>query len=307
MFFILTLSPLHGQDDDNYLFGTSSYKPIRPKKEELAPPPPPPAPVVVKEAPKKEKPKVKPPPPKVMKEKPKKKEIIEYNIAFPTDYPPYSYLDNKNQLVGLYPKFFNVIKDRLGDNIKINFKPMPFVSGMDLAQSGLVGLVGVFKNSSREKIYNFSDALFEEKVTVYVQKGKSFEFANLKDLRGKTLALVKGYSYGNQVDRAKAKKYFNYILTDSDTDSFKVLLSGRVHAILVDDIVANRIIYKLEINDKIEKLKMAAGENSTYLIWAKKLDRADFFKRFNEALTIMQIDKSYSKLVNEFIRSTFSD
>jgi polar amino acid transport system substrate-binding protein len=247
------------------------------------------------------------PNPEENKKSKKKKELKKFTIAISSDYPPYSYIDSENKLKGFYSDLLEEMKKRLKGEFELELKAMPFIKAMELGELGLLGIIGVYKNEEREKNYDFSDYIFEETVSVYVQKGKGFQFTGLKDLKGKYLALVNGYSYGSLFDKAKARKWFQYQLANSDWEALEFLMQGKVHCALVDDIIANRLIFKEGINLKLEKLNLPATVNKTYLIWPKKSQEKELIDIFNKTLTILQVDGTYSRMISNFIRSTFVD
>ena len=69
-------------------------------------------------------------------------------------------------------------------------------------------MVSIYKNNMRLNIFDYSDPLFEEHLAVYVKKGKGFSYTRLSDLRGKSIGLVRGWSYGEDFDAAWEKFHF---------------------------------------------------------------------------------------------------
>lgn len=310
-------SPLFSQDDDDedYIEGGSTLEDLgitkpkeglnKPKKPEIIPEVVTPTPVKIEVmAPVKavEIKKVE-----IKEEVPKKVEIPTVKIALLTDYPPYSYIGKDGEVKGFYKALFDEISKRLNGQFKIEYKRMNFNGAFDLAKLGLVGVVGIFKTNEREKIFDYSDALFDETVTIFVKKGKRFKYSGLKDLKGKYIGMVKGYSYGNRFDKAKAKKWFRPVYVNSDLENIKQLTKGRVHCIVIDDIIANRILFQHMISDKVIRLKNPVSVNKTYMVWAKKSKMKDFIEKFNHTLTVLQVNGTYSKIVSKFIRSSFTD
>lgn len=237
-----------------------------------------------------------------VKPKPKPKKII---IALPHNYAPYSYLNKEGKIAGLYIKLLQEINLRMGS--KLTFEAMNFEKGMDLSKEGIVGFVGLYKNKKREKIYRFSESIFSESIALYTRTDDTFDFEGFGNLRNKNLGLVKDYSYGDQFDKYKARKFFNFRLGADENELFDLLIQKKVDVILCDDIMANKILFHREIGDKVKKLNRVISNMNIYLVWAKNKAPKNFFKEFNHNLAVIQTNGVYSKILSHFIRTSFME
>ena len=247
------------------------------------------------------------PVPKKKKEKQKtvKKTPSKIIIALPHNYAPYSYIGKDGKIKGLYIKLLNEINMRMGDKLK--FEAMTFEKGLDLSKDGIVGLVGLYKNKKREKIYDFSESLFSESIALYTRAGEEFDFDGFSTLQDKKVGIVKDYSYGDQFDKYKARKYFPTRLGKDENDLFDMLIQKSVDVILCDDIIANKILFQREIGGKVTKLNRLISNMDIYIVWAKDKAPKDFFKDLNYNLAVIQTNGVYSKILSHFIRTSFMD
>lgn len=227
-------------------------------------------------------------------------QIEPVKVAVDEDYPPYMYR-GEAYAKGLYPRLIEAVFSRMGRETSII--PLSWKRALLLGENGEGGVAGIYMNQERLKIYDYSAALYEEKLVLYVKKGHAFAFSEIEDLRGKMVGLNFGWSYGDAIDAAKNEGVFNVDDTVTNNESnFRKLIAGRVDCLIVDELAARRIISKQELEGSVEQLDVPISVNAGYLVFSKKLDNKNFLEIFNRALNELHEDGTYKDIVESFIR-----
>ncbi len=220
-------------------------------------------------------------------------------IALDSSYPPYMF-ESKGKAEGLYPRLLDEVFQKMNMNAKL--EPKPWARVMRLAKRGKWGVGGIYKNSEREKIFDYSNPIYQEELLLFVKKSSAIKFSTLKDLKGKVLALMRGWSYGTDFDREKKKKAFRVIETSNGEQSFTLLLKGRVDGVVMDGVSAKMILEKNKWVTKVKEKETPVARNAAYIAFHKSTKKADVIKKFNEALRAIKKEGSYNKIISNFIK-----
>jgi len=215
-------------------------------------------------------------------------------IAVDEANPPFMYADTAGKAAGVYPVLLQAIFERMGMTAEV--APYPWKRALELSEKGEVAVGGIYKNEKRLQIYDYSDALYSEKMLIYVQKGKGFKFATPDDLKGKQVGVLTGWSYGDAFDQAKEKGVFTVQDVASDADNFEKLALGRVDCVVAVEASGTKIIQEKQYAAKVEALPTPLTVNDTYLVFAKSAQQGDLLKTFNATLAAMKQDGSYTAL-----------
>jgi polar amino acid transport system substrate-binding protein len=220
------------------------------------------------------------------------------DVAGAEDNPPFMYADASGKPAGLYPVLLDAIFTRMG--IKINIKTYPWTRALAMGTNGEAPLAGIYKNDERLRIFDYSDAIYPNKILVYVQKGKTFKFEGPDDLKGKNVGTMSGWTYGDAFDKAKAAGVFKTEEVASDGDNLQKLVLGRLDCVLAESTIAGQIIQEKNYADKVEALPTPMIVFDAYMVFAKGVHQTELLKTFNDTLAAMKQDGSYDKLVADW-------
>ena len=219
-------------------------------------------------------------------------------VVVDRNYPPYSYGTVK-KAEGLYTRLIEGVFGRMG--MKVEVRALPWKQALREGGEGRAAVGGIYKNTARLKIYDYSEPLFEERLAVYVKKGRTFHFSRLADLQGKIIGLNSDWSYGDKFDSARKKYHFTAEEAASNLENFRKLVAGKIDCLVADQVAASRIIRQENLSDKVQKLDKPAAVNDVYLAFAKRLGEKNLLERFNRTLEAMKKDGSYRRLFRDFI------
>jgi ABC-type amino acid transport substrate-binding protein len=143
-------------------------------------------------------------------------------------------LDEKGKprpVTGAKRKLFDALERELGVVFELRMYPWARAERYALEGGGLI--YGLPKTADRLRALRYSESASDRTLWLVTRSDATFDFNTLEDLRGKTLGVARGYSYGEEFDRARGK-LFN---TDEEISSrgtrLTRLMLKRVDAILL--------------------------------------------------------------------------
>lgn len=143
--------------------------------------------------------------------------------------PPFMYVKN-GKAAGLYPFLVQEVFRKM--EIPVTIQPLPWKRAIKEADAGQAGIAGIYKNPEREKKYDYSQALFQEKLVIFVRKENLFSYQKIDDLKGKKIGVIRGWSYGEKFDTAREKGMFVVEEAKGDAQNFKKLLRNRIDCVI---------------------------------------------------------------------------
>ena len=206
---------------------------------------------------------------------------------------PFSYYDDKQQVVGYAMELCHRIVDAVKSDLKltkleVNLNPVTSATRIPLIANGTVDLEcgSTTNNVEREKQVSFTITHF---VTAnrFVSK-KAGNLKTVEDLRGKTIVSTSGTTNIKQITEINGQKGLNLnILAAKDhAEAFLMVETGRAAAFVMDDI----LLYSLVAGSK------APGD---YVISADALSVEPY------GIMLPRGDASFKKVVDEEMISTY--
>lgn len=221
----------------------------------------------------------------------------EVVIAIDNANPPFMYQQD-GQPKGLYPLLVQGVFKHAG--IPLSIQALPWKRALRKAESAEVGIAGIYKTAPRLAVFDYSQPIFEEKLILYVRQDKAFEFAQVSDLYGKRIGVIRGWSYTEALDEAIKSGRIEASENSSDEANFKKLASGRLDAVIAIELAGQRIIQRLQLAN-MRALEPALSINPTYLVFAKQARQQALLQRFDQSLQAMRADGSLAELVQQAI------
>ena len=165
------------------------------------------------------------------------------------------------------------------------------------------GSAAAWKDPDRERVLMFSQPYLENRLVLVGRRGDDVSAKALTDLKGKRLAIVEGYSYGDSVETAGPV----FVHSTSEEDSLAKLLKGGVDYALMDELVAQYILnnYPKEAGARLQIGSTPLVTRELFLALRRtRPDAASIITRFNEQLRGMIADGTYHRLLHvDWIRA----
>jgi hypothetical protein len=156
------------------------------------------------------------------------------------------------------------------------------------------GSAALWKSEDREQFLLYSKAYLENRLVLVARKGGNVAATSLSELKGKSVALVDGYAYGEAVDAGTGPQF---VRGSSAQENVQALLSGKVDYVLLDDLVVE---YLFEQHPKDAPARLEVGKRplvkrTLHLAVRKDLpDAQNVIDRFNDAIASMVGDGTYN-------------
>ena len=212
-------------------------------------------------------------------------------VQFDPENSPFMYLapGTKDGAAGLYPGIIQEAFKRMG--VAVTLKAIAWKQALADADAGKAGIGGIYKNDERVKKYEYSEALFAERILAY--SSKSHRVTELKD--GMTVGVQSGWSYGSKFDsERKAGKY--KVVEGTDLTNFKALDEGKVDVVLAAPETATKAL-GANLEKNYTAIATPVTLNQTFLIFPKNMNKADLIAKFNAVLAAMKADGTVRKIV----------
>ncbi|MCP3925702.1 MAG: amino acid ABC transporter substrate-binding protein [Desulfobacterales bacterium] len=223
-------------------------------------------------------------------------------IAIDEGNPPFMYIDG-GKAAGFYPTLIESIFQIM--KIPVVIKPLPWKRAILNADQGKMGIAGIYKNADRLKKYDYSNEIFQEQLLLFIHKEKAFPYNNFSDLKGKTIGVIRGWSYGDEFDTYIKDKLFFVNEERNDAMNFKLLFNKRFDCLIAikesgQDLIAKGNFEGENYKGKIIQLQPPIAINSTYLIFSKTANQIYLLSKFNIVLKKMKAEGKYKKLIQTF-------
>src|SRR3954468_1345510 len=165
------------------------------------------------------------------------------------------------------------------------------------------GSAAAWKDPARERALVFSQPYLENRLVLVGRHGADVSATALSALKGKRVAIVEGYSYGDAIDREGPV----WVRTHGEEDSLAQLLKSGVDYTLMDELVINYIVnnYPKESGARLQIGSTPLLTRELYLAVSRtRADAESIVNRFNAQLRGMIADRTSHRLLHvDWIRA----
>jgi polar amino acid transport system substrate-binding protein len=159
------------------------------------------------------------------------------------------------------------------------------------------GSAAAWKDPERARLLLFSEPYLENRLMLVGRRGGDVSATTFAALKGKRIAIVAGYSYGDAIDNAGP----TFVRTDTEEESLKRLLDGAVDYTLMDELVVRYITsnYPKEARARLEIGTTPIVTRPLHLAIRTELPNAQsIVDRFNAQIRGMIADRTYHRLLH---------
>jgi len=159
------------------------------------------------------------------------------------------------------------------------------------------GSAAAWKDAERERLLLFSQPYLENRLILIGRRGEDVSAAGLGALRGKRIALVEGYAYGDGITTSGVFP----VRSSSEQDGLSQVLASKADYVLMDEVVVQYILehYPNEAKTKLSVGSTPLVKRSLYLaVRRSRPDAAAIVERFNAQLRGMIADRTYHRLLH---------
>jgi glutamate/aspartate transport system substrate-binding protein len=221
---------------------------------------------------------------------------------------PFSYYDDKNQVVGysqeLVMKVVDAVKQKLNvPNLQVKLIPVTSQNRIPLIQNGTIDIESgsTTNNLERQKQVDFSNTMFIIGTRLLVKKDSPIK--DFPDLKGKNVVVTAGTTSERLIREMNEKNAMgmNIISAKDHGESFLTLQSGRAAAFMLDDaLLAGERAKARNPNDWV-----IAGTPQSKEAYGMMLTKGDtqFKKLIDDTIAGVQTSGEAEKLYNKWFMS----
>ena len=164
------------------------------------------------------------------------------------------------------------------------------------------GSGAAWRDKQREEVLLYSEPYLENRLVLVARRGGNVSAASFAALKGKRVAIVEGYAYGD-VDSLGPV----FVRSRSEENSIKLLLGMVVEYALMDELVVQYIVdnYPEEARTRLQIGNTPLLTRSLHLALRKTTpDAQAILDKFNAQIKVMITDRTYHKLLRvDWIRA----
>jgi polar amino acid transport system substrate-binding protein len=159
------------------------------------------------------------------------------------------------------------------------------------------GSGAAWHDADREKALIFSQPYLENRLILIARKGGDVSATTPAGLKGRRLAVVEGYAYGEELERSGA----SLVRAKTQEDSLRLLLDAKVDYAMMDSLVVEYILanYPEEARTRLEIGRTSLVTRPLHLVVRRsRPDAESIIQRFNSQLRAMITDRTYHRLLH---------
>lgn len=207
--------------------------------------------------------------------------------------PPFMYAAG-DQAAGIYPALIRATFARAGIPVRVQAKPWARV--LNDMERGQGGIGGVYRTTERAAKWDFSAPLLTENIAVFVRQDADWTFTDFSDLNGRTIGTVRGWSYGESFDTARAIPLLTAEDTQSDRINLRKLASGRLDAVLAIEEAGLIAIKDMGIRN-VRASSRYLSSNPAHIAFPKSSEQDGLLQKLNKALAELRREGEINRIV----------
>lgn len=212
-------------------------------------------------------------------------------LWFDAGWPPMSAV-RAGKVEGRYVRLAEALMQRLHQPYQAI--GLPWTRVLERLRAGQGCVVGAYRTDGRGIDLRFSqEPLFEEPVALFLAPGLPKRIQGLADLKGESLGVVRGWSYGEQADAALAR--LNLPLEPAPFEESLVLrmVSGRLHAMLGIETSTRWLMRKHGLQARIIPMP---ERNPTFIACPESGGHQEFLAQIDVALRELRGSPQWAEL-----------
>lgn len=213
------------------------------------------------------------------------------------DWAPFA--DKSHPKQGVVVELVSAALKTQGSELK--FTTMPWNRAVDKVKKGEIDLIPtMWYNEERTKDFAYSDYILKNQIKMIKKKGDAFEYAGLSSLKGKTVGIIRGYTYPK--DFMSDKSFTREPAKDLEAN-YKKVVAGRIDLTLEDELVAKAMLFKEDpkFMDKIDFVTNPVSTNELFLTCGKVNPKCTtIIETFNKGLAEIKANGTYKKIMASY-------
>lgn len=176
---------------------------------------------------------------------------------------------------------------------------LPWARAVAEAEAGEGLITGFSRTVERDKLFDYSDVVYEDRILLVTRRDADFPFNRLSDLDGRSIGLQRGASYGPELEAVLGQ--FHVVRDNGHCERLKMLGAGRIDGAIVSGGVAavlfNAALTGLDPRDLVIHATPVAIDPNYIAIAKSRADGREIIGRVNRALAAMAHDGTTRRIM----------
>lgn len=204
--------------------------------------------------------------------------------------PPKSYVDLQGKPAGEIVDVVRFIAKESGLDLEIQLHPWKRAYQNALNGKGLI--MSLSKTTEREIVFDYTDVIYFDELVLVTHNDRIKNFSTLEDLKGKTIALNLGASYGDKIDKAIETGLFKTVRINNRESWYQMLLRGRVDGVIASqgrqgvDLVLSQSPKLSKRRHEFKVFDQPLKKDPNYIGIPKSISSPALLDRLNAAITV---------------------
>ena len=121
-------------------------------------------------------------------------------------------------------------------------------------------------------------------------------------LRGQTVGVIRGWSYGDQIDDARKRGVFSASEATGDEQNFQMLALGRVDTVIAIGEAGDVWVKRLGLSDKVVRSKTPIRENPTYIVFNRASSTISTVTMINRSIEELRENGTLQRIAQEVLQ-----
>ncbi len=174
----------------------------------------------------------------------------------------------------------------------------PFKRALKSTKFGMIdGLFNFYKTDERLEFFDYSEPIITNPLVFFVYKDSTLKYDKLEDLKGLTVGVMRGYTYGIDFDNSTL---FIKNKANKHEDALKRVALNRVNAYPCDKLVGLNVARNNNYMSKLKILPKPLKVMDGHIGFTKGKHRKVILK-LNTALEEMKKNNTIEKMINDYI------
>lgn len=220
------------------------------------------------------------------------------------NYPPYHYINEEGELVGICVEVVKNIADQL--NIEVEFEQNSWTRCLHLVKIGEAdAMMNLFKTDERTEFMFFDDNVLEYEINaLWTKKDKNINYNGdiVESVNDKSIGMIKNYSYGELFDSVKNKLNIDETSMNEEV-LVKKLVSDRLDLIIGNQLVIKWHADKTNTLKEIKMLEPVISKGALYIGFSKaSSDLESLSESFSSTLRKFKKTTEYNDILEKYYK-----
>lgn len=190
------------------------------------------------------------------------------------------------------------------DGLEVRFPLQPWKRALrDVEMGRRDGIALLLKTPEREAYMEFSDPVIASRSLVWFRADRfpsGFEWHHTRELLRHHIGVIRGYSYGKDMDRAIARDSAKVTRVASVEQLFAMLARDRLDLALANDAVGMTMAKAYAGTARIVAADHATGEDVYHIGFSRRSGASAWIPRVNQAIRELRRDGAIERMLKDY-------